>query len=217
MDLGSKNRLSLHALQFFPNDTHEHRIARAVCRAGVLPRKEWFESWQAVKYVRKQKLSFTRVVDLCAGHGLAGWLLALLDKPSDGVLLVDETTPKNRVAIAAELQREWPDAKVSERSASLDEVELRSTDLVVSIHACGSLTDRVLQKAIAAKAHVAVLPCCHQLDDPYALATEGIIARDVAMDVARAHRLVAHGYHVRTYTLDPQITPKNRLIVGCAS
>jgi len=37
-------------------------------------------------------------------------------------------------------------------------------DVVVSAHACGALTERVLEAAMAAGAPVAVLPCCHDLE-----------------------------------------------------
>ena len=40
---------------------------------------------------------------------------------------------------------------------------LLPTDIVVSSHACGALTDRVLEGAVAVRARVAVLPCCHHL------------------------------------------------------
>lgn len=40
-------------------------------------------------------------------------------------------------------------------------VPLMPTDLVVSVHACGSLTDLVLERAISAR--VAVRACCHDL------------------------------------------------------
>ena len=214
MNKGSKNRLTANAARWFDSDSREHQIARAVCRAGVLPRKEWFEAWQVVKHVRRRKLRFTRVVDLCAGHGLVGWLFALLDQPRDGVLLVDEKTPLNRTAIARELHKDWPEAKVVDLQTSLATVELRPTDLIVSVHACGGLTDAVLDRAVAVRAHVAVLPCCHPLSLPEAIAVEGIAAGDLAIDIARAHRLLREGYRVRTYLLDPKITPKNRLIIG---
>ena len=43
-------------------------------------------------------------------------------------------------------------------------VDIVDTDIVVSSHACGALTDLVLARAAAARARVAVMPCCHDLD-----------------------------------------------------
>ena len=47
MKLSSKNRLMPMNRELFPDDTLFHRIARAVCRAGVLTRKELYEAWQS--------------------------------------------------------------------------------------------------------------------------------------------------------------------------
>ena len=43
----------------------------------------------------------------------------------------------------------------------LQNVELTPDDVVVSAHACGRLSDVVVDRAIEAGASVAVLPCCH--------------------------------------------------------
>ncbi len=44
MKLSSKNRLMPMHQELFPDDTLFHRIARAVCRVGTLPRKELYEA-----------------------------------------------------------------------------------------------------------------------------------------------------------------------------
>jgi Methyltransferase domain len=44
------------------------------------------------------------------------------------------------------------------------ELSLGPGDLLISVHACGALTDRVLERALAARCRVAVVPCCHDED-----------------------------------------------------
>jgi hypothetical protein len=44
-------------------------------------------------------------------------------------------------------------------AGALDHYAIVDTDVVVSSHACGALTDRVLERAAAASARGAVLPC----------------------------------------------------------
>ena len=68
--------------------------------------------------------------------------------------------------------------------------------------------------AIAVRARVAVLPCCHDADtcDPGPLA--GWMDLALAVDTMRAVRLERHGYHVRTQTIPAGITPKNRLLIA---
>jgi hypothetical protein len=86
---------------------------------------------------------------------------------------------------------------------------------VVSIHACGALTDTVLGKAIRAKARVAVLPCCQDVGRCDTGGLTGWIDGPLAVDVMRASRLGAAGYTVFTRTIPADITPKNRLLMGC--
>src|SRR5688572_25258638 len=76
--LGSKNRLTLRSLALFDGETLFHRIARALCRAECICRKELFESWEVARRVRR-RFRGGRVVDLCAGHGLVGQIMLLLD------------------------------------------------------------------------------------------------------------------------------------------
>ena len=66
---------------------------------------------------------------------------------------------------------------------------LLQTDVVVSSHACGALTDRILARAATARVRVAVLPCCHDLDTATAVDLGGWLDGPVAIDVVRATRL----------------------------
>ena len=78
-------------------------------------------------------------------------------------------------------------------AAGLDEVDLDTADVVVSSHACGRLTDVVLSRAIAARARVAVLPCCHDLTACDSGDLSGWIDGATAIDVMRAVRLAQSG------------------------
>jgi len=88
------------------------------------------------------------------------------------------------------------------------------TDVVVSSHACGDLTDRVLSRAVAARARVAVLPCCHDDATCEVGRLAGWVEKSLAIDLLRAVRLEQHGYRVWTRTIRSDITPKNRLLLG---
>ena len=99
-------------------------------------------------------------------------------------------------------------------AGALDDVEILPTDVVVSSHACGALTDRVLERAVAARARVAVLPCCHDLATCDAGALTGWIDGPAAIDIVRALGLQQRGYRVRTQAIPAAITPKNRLLMG---
>ena len=98
--------------------------------------------------------------------------------------------------------------------AELSSISAQRGDLLVSCHACGSLTDAVLSQAIAAGARVAVLPCCHDKLANEQGGLEGWLDPALAIDVTRAARLRGHGYRVHTQTIPAAITPKNRLLLA---
>jgi hypothetical protein len=155
-------------------------------------------------------------VDLAGGHGLAGQILLLLDDTSPAALIVDRDIPPSAARLHAALAETWPRlaGRVTFATVPLGEVALSDADLVVSIHACGVLTDLVLDRAIAARARVAVLPCCHDTRSCDTGGLDGWMDAALAIDTTRAARLAHAGYRVRTQTIPAAITPKNRLLLG---
>jgi len=95
-----------------------------------------------------------------------------------------------------------------------DAATVEGNDLVVSSHACGRLTDRVLEIAAAAGAAVAVLPCCHDFGACDDGGLSGWMDGALAIDTTRAAWLRARGYAVRTQAIPGDITAKNRLLIG---
>ena len=96
--------------------------------------------------------------------------------------------------------------------------------LVVSLHACDTATDMVLEKAVAWQADVILsTPCCHHalsqsLNCPELafIAEYGMLRQklcDAATDALRLKLLEANGYDTAALELiDPEDTPKNVLL-----
>ena len=99
-------------------------------------------------------------------------------------------------------------------TARVADVSIEANDLVVSVHACGVLTDRVLDAAIAAQARVAVLPCCHDEATCDLGGLRGWLDVEHAIDATRVARLRAEGYLVHTQRIPAEITPQNRLLLA---
>jgi hypothetical protein len=212
---GSKERLTEHDLGRFAGDTLFDRIARAVCLAGCLPRKELYEAWEVARRTRRL-FRGGRVVDLGAGHGLLGQILLILDDSSPDALAVDARLPASAARLHDALLETWPRlrGRVTFAELALDAAPLRPEDVVVSSHACGALTDAVLDLAAAARARVSVLPCCHHLSDKQSPDLTGWVDGALAIDVMRAVRLEQQGYRVWTQTIPADVTPKNRLLLA---
>ncbi|KAL3912999.1 MAG: hypothetical protein SGARI_000875 [Bacillariaceae sp.] len=111
-----------------------------------------------------------------------------------------------------EMQQEDGDSKISSE-----------TNIVISTHACGSLTDDVLRFAaetatateISAAASIAVMPCCYTGTDkgtPYSI--RRALGVSMAADIKRSYFLQNLGYHVDFCTIPREITPMNRIIVA---
>jgi Methyltransferase domain len=211
----SRGRLTDRDVDRFPTDTLFHRVARAVCHAGCLPRKELYEAWEMARRVRRL-FRGGRVIDLGAGHGLLAQIMMLLDDSSPSALVVDKTLPASSERLHEVLVQAWPrlSGRITFVAGMLEDIEILHTDVVVSSHGCGVLTDQVLGRAAAARARVAVLPCCHNLTSGDAGGLSGWVDGPVAMDIVRAMRLSQHGYRIWTQAIPAEITPKNRLLLG---
>jgi hypothetical protein len=156
------------------------------------------------------------VLDLACGHALVAHIMLLIDDSSPSALAVDVALPPSAFRVAACLSAAWPRlaGRVTLREAKLETVEAVPGDVIVSCHACGRLTDDVLEKAVTARAGVAVLPCCQSASEGDAGDLTGWLDTALAIDVTRAAKLRAAGYVVRTQTIPDRITPKNRLLLG---
>jgi SAM-dependent methyltransferase len=214
-DRASRTKLTRRDLPRFGNDTLFHRIARCLCEAECLPRKELFEAWEVARRARR-RFRGGRVLDLACGHALVAHMLLLLDDTSPNALAVDTRIPDSAETLGAHVVREWPRLakRVELVEGAIEQVEVRASDLVVSCHACGKLTDEVLEKAARARARVVVLPCCHDTNQGDLGGLTGWVDAALAMDVTRAARLREQGYAVYTQAISSAITPKNRLLLG---
>ena|SRR5690349_19411366 len=210
----STNRLTSYDLGRFEGASLFARLGRAVCEAGCLPRKELFEAWEMARRVRR-RFRGGRVVDLAGGHGLLAQALLLLDDSSPSAIVVDASLPPSAARLHASLVAVWPRLRdrVEFVGAALAAVALERDDVIVSCHACGGLTDQVLDLAVRARARVAVLPCCHDVRHAPAMLA-GWMDAALAQDVDRAQRLAGADYDVWTQAIPPDITPKNRLLLG---
>jgi hypothetical protein len=213
--LSSRKKLTRRDLPRFPDATLFHKLARVVCEAECLPRRELFEAWSVARRARR-KLRGGRVVDLACGHGLTAWVMLLLDDSSPDARAVDIRLPPSAARIAAAMSSEWPRlaGRVALEQRSLAGVELRASDVAVATHACGALTDTVIDKVLGARARLAVLTCCHDEETCDMGGLRGWLDVATAVDVTRVAKLRAHGYSVHTQLVPREVTAQNRLLLA---
>lgn len=204
--------------QYFNSDRLTDRLIQNLVAGHVMRWKEILESFEFYGLARKQSRR-TSVVDMCCGHGLTGVLFALLEKSVERVELVDESLPPciSRVVETAIQLGPWVKEKVSvsERGIGESQSQVPMGTAVLAVHACGSLTDQVLDLAIGVAGPVAVTPCCgHPRNDeaPQVLYRE-LGAKD-GVDVHRTYRLNDAGYEVQWRYIPESVTPMNRTILA---
>src|SRR6202165_1874242 len=128
----ARARLTDRDVDRFRDDTLFHRVARTVCHAGCLPRKELYEAWEMARRVRRL-FRGGRIVDLGAGHGLLAQVMLLLDDTSPNAIVVDRALPASTATLHRALVEAWPRlaGRVEFIAQSMDEVALSADDVVV--------------------------------------------------------------------------------------
>lgn len=212
---GRRSRLTRHDLPRFAGPGLFDSVARQLCEANCVPRKELYEAWEVARRARR-RFRGGRVVDLACGHALVAQLMLLLDDTSASALAVDTKLPESALRVADCLSRAWPRLahRVVLQEDELGRVPIHEADVVVSCHACGRLTDDVIDAALAARAKVVVLPCCQSASRCDLGGLAGWLDPALAVDVTRVAKLRAAGYHVHTQTIPASITAKNRLLLA---
>ncbi len=175
-----------------------------------LDEKEIFEAYAFFRLSLPYLDGVGSVVDCCAGNGLSGLLWALDGKR---VTLVDKVENGNYKKLYAHLSgktrldAEYVLADIRE--------QMPQADAYISMHACGTLTDAVLEAAILARKPFAVVPCCH---DHYSRLSDDLLSafadKADAIDALRIAHAQDQGYRAVVRQLPAYITGKNRVLIG---
>ena len=215
LDRSSHNVLNRYTAERLKGETLFARLGRSVCEAECLPRKEFFEAWETARRIRRV-MRGGPVMELAAGHGLVSAILIILDDSTPFATCIDIEKPKSHERLMSVLTDRWPRLKgrIEYREHPLDEASVTAEHLVVSVHACGSLTDQVIDVAKNGRSRLAVLPCCHDLKQCDTGGLTGWMDGPLAVDATRAANLRACRYRVMTATIPHEITPKNRLLLA---
>jgi len=161
------------------------------------------------------------IIDVCSGNGMNGFFW-LLQSAAENAIFVDPFHNSNFYALEEIFGRF--DKELKQRYSyvpqKIEEYAYESTDstLVTAIHACGSLTDRVIEFALEHKFPFAVMPCCYGYAKEFLPLDKKILDsfphKDECIDTARIMKVQAQDYAVYVRTISSKITQMNRIIIG---
>ena len=214
---GRRDRMAPFWDHWFESDSLADRLARAFAAHTAVDVKEFSESFEFFTRIRKP-IRRKVVVDLCCGHGLTGILFAIFEREVEQVFLVDRKCPAthNRIMQAAIEVAPWVEDKVEFVKVGMKAFTPPADAGLIAVHACGSRTDYCLELAIAHRAPIAVMPCCHALCDygDRPVVFDESIGRSLAMDIDRTYQLRRAGFDVLWKAIPLCITPMNRIILA---
>eukprot|EP00960_Hanusia_phi_P041179 754874-Hanusia_phi.AAC.1 len=231
----SKHKLDLTDLKDYSGPSLFHLFARLVCELdGVVPRKEVHESWESASIIHAAFPRSAQIVDLAGGNTLLSWALLILDDTgSRRVLCVDKFKSSAACRITDKFLEHWPNLGSRFRHVEGDLADLRPRreTLLVAVHACGALTDTIIELGAKVKAQMVLVPCCHSLLDsstsftflqhprgeealPFVRRMAKRVGMGAAVDSARVRSLRRLGYVVRCTKISESITPQNRVILA---
>ena len=231
-----------HIEEYFSSSSSFDKFARTVCRASAIPRKELFEAWAVAVHIHQHFPTAGRIADIAASHGLLSWALLWLSENDEEqhclqprtVVCVDKRMPASAEKLE-QAMRASDECSVNlfERwdyvEGRLQSIEPASSTLLTGVHCCSTLSDAVIDLAIAGNASLALVPCCHskksfklyglERDSPFPKDQTPFGGKDNLadfVDSCRIRRLISAGFNVQEAKIPTAFTPKNRIILARA-
>ncbi|MBT6773872.1 methyltransferase [Candidatus Woesearchaeota archaeon] len=158
--------------------------------------------------------NYNHVYDLCCGKGIVGTYFSL---KRNNVTAVDNSGNNKRNQLIKRLDEKFYDFI---NTSIYDHGHLQNDSLVLSLHACGNLTDKVIELALQSQSDFAVMSCCHgdkQYFSPREIPDVNLVdklGRDHYADLLRLNYVSEIGYTAGIFEISEDITPKNRIIWG---
>jgi len=163
-----------------------------------------------------------KVIDLCSGNGLASFMFLLNNSRSQSVMYDIKRTNK-----FARLERLFQDCELDYEFNQQDINEPISLDnrsrVIISIHPCSELADRVIHLGLKSNIPFAVMTCCHkqveksvsyQLKNPPDSRLMLYKRKSDYLDLVRQRFIEEQNWNCYRLNVPEEITPENNIILG---
>ncbi len=186
----------------------------------ITSRKEFYETAFVLDRLSDILAETTSLYEMGAGHGMLGTFACILHPGLRRVVHVDRRRAACYDRVLESSAKVFPYVKrrVRFKNASLHSLaSLKPGALVLGVHCCGALTDRVAEAARAVHSPFVVMPCCESRSllmhhgEKDSLRGEDIAD---AVNVQRVERWRQWGYRVEERRVPERVTARNRLFVA---
>lgn len=129
------------------------------------PEEKKFISFYGItqKFLEKSGFNANTVVDCCCGNSFLGWYW-LLENPGSRVIAIDNKLTKRHSEIRDYFVKKHPELSEWHRFMLTDitkSFDFPEKCAVMAVHACGNLTDRIIEQSIKQGVPFSVMPCCY--------------------------------------------------------
>jgi len=156
-----------------------------------------------------------KIAEFCCGNGE---LSALIDRNHEleKIDLVDiievNKLPKNLKLIKSDFELHLD---------GVDSFKPEVNTLIISVHPCGELTDKIINIAIESRNSFAIMPCCYNsrmkkydLLNPPSPKKLHYLSEKEYYDTFRIQYAKEKGFNVIKCQINPKITPMNNVLIG---
>lgn len=180
------------------------------------------EETLAVANKIKEYIKESIVIEVGAGHGALGYVLAVLVPEVKKVIQVDLIVPKAFVKVKEKFNVVFPWTKeivhrYQEDFNSFNMKKYKGNSFIVGCHPCKQLCDLIIDKAMSSQNSFTVVPCCSNPDLIYGQWQQlrNKFTRNQTEFIIRFYKICNNpNYIVKLKTIKSHITPKNDVIIG---
>lgn len=172
------------------------------------------EFYKVVSQYLRGFVNYT-LVDCCSGDGKAG--IEFDSEPNiEKIIFLDIRQPNKFKWNSGGLVKPF-----EYRIEGIESFEINGLSVLIALHSCGTLSDIILEKAVASESPVAIIPCCYTPDmKKYDLMNSPdkrkllYSSEKDYYDAFRMQFLREHNYYTVLETMNSRLTPMNNVLIG---
>ena len=101
------------------------------------------------------------IIDFCSGNGFAGYYFKENNK-ANKIIFIDKAKVRDFGVVESKLKSGYEFIQTDIRDFKLKELDLTGNNAIISVHACGELTDIIIREGLENQIPFSIMTCCHK-------------------------------------------------------